>query len=117
MTPFDHSDRLRRFSEAMAMLTMLGMLLIAIAMVLVFLIPDWTRNLLLARLGQAGHDLRAAGEFEQFAMDVEQAVFGSLHQQQPFGQSTAAGAPLWGIGPTTFATQPSQVATQPSQVM
>ena len=30
-------------------------------------------------------------------------------QQQPFGQSTAAGAPLWGIGPTTFATQPSHV--------
>jgi len=57
MTPFDHSDRLRRFSKAMAMLTTLGMLLIAVAMVLVFLIPDWTRNLLLARLGQAGHDL------------------------------------------------------------
>ena len=57
MTPFNHSDRLRRLSKAMAMLTTLGMLLIAIAMVLVFLIPDWTRNLLLARLGQAGHDL------------------------------------------------------------
>jgi hypothetical protein len=57
MTPFDHSDRLRRFSKAMAMLTTLGMLLIAVAMILVFLIPDWTRNLLLARLGQAGHEL------------------------------------------------------------
>ena len=57
MTAFDHSDRLRRFSKAMAMLTTLGMLLIAVAMILVFLIPDWTRNLLLARLGQAGHDL------------------------------------------------------------
>jgi hypothetical protein len=57
MTSFDHSDRLRRFSKAMAMLTTLGMLLIAIAMIAVFLIPDWTRNLLLARLGQAGHDL------------------------------------------------------------
>jgi hypothetical protein len=41
----------------MAMLTTLGMLLIAAAMIAVFLIPDWTRNLLLARLGQAGHDL------------------------------------------------------------
>ena len=50
MTPFHHSDRLRRLSKVMAMLTTLGMLLIAIAMVLVFLIPDWTRNLLLARL-------------------------------------------------------------------
>ena len=57
MTSFNHSDRLRRFSKAMAMLTTLGMLLIAVAMILVFLIPDWTRNLLLARLGQAGHDL------------------------------------------------------------
>jgi hypothetical protein len=57
MTPFNHSDRLRRLSKAMAMLTTLGMLLIAIAMIAVFLVPDWTRNLLLARLGQAGHDL------------------------------------------------------------
>ena len=54
MTSFDHSNRLQRFSKAMAMLTTLGMLLIAVLMVLVFLIPDWTRNL---RLGQAGHDL------------------------------------------------------------
>ena len=57
MTPFNHSDRLRRLSKAMAMLTTLGMLLIAIAVIAVFLVPDWTRNLLLARLGQAGHDL------------------------------------------------------------
>jgi hypothetical protein len=57
MTSFNHSDRLERLSKAMAMLTTLGILLIAVAMVLVFLIPDWTRNLLLARLGQAGHDL------------------------------------------------------------
>jgi hypothetical protein len=57
MTSFNHSDRLRRLSKAMAMLTTLGMLLIAVAMIAVFLVPDWTRNLLLARLGQAGHDL------------------------------------------------------------
>ena len=62
MTPFNHSDRLRRFSKAMAMLTTLGMLLIAIAMIAVFLVPDWTRNLLLARLGQAGHDLSLSPE-------------------------------------------------------
>jgi hypothetical protein len=53
----NHSDRLQRFSKTMAMLTTLGILLIAVAMILVFLIPDWTRNLLLARLGRAGHDL------------------------------------------------------------
>ena len=57
MTAFDQPDRLRRFSKAMAMLTTLGMLLIAAAMIAVFLIPDWTRNLLLARLGQAGQGL------------------------------------------------------------
>jgi hypothetical protein len=56
MTSFNHSDRLRRFSKAMAMLTTLGIVLIAVAMILIFLIPDWTRNLL-ARLGPAGHDL------------------------------------------------------------
>jgi hypothetical protein len=33
------------------------MLSIAAAMIAVFLIPDWTRNLLLARLGQAGQGL------------------------------------------------------------
>ena len=37
-------------------------------------------------------------------------------QQQPFGQSTAAGAPLWGIGPTTFATQPSHVMADDGNV-
>jgi hypothetical protein len=57
MTAFDQPDRLRRFSKAMAMLTTLGMLSIAAAMIAVFLIPDWTRNLLLARLGQAGQGL------------------------------------------------------------
>ena len=39
------------------MLTTLGMVLIAAAMIAVFFIPDWTRNLLLARLGQAGQGL------------------------------------------------------------
>jgi hypothetical protein len=57
MPPFTHSDRLRRFSKTMAMLTTFGIFLIGVAMVLAFLIPEWTRNLLLARLGQAGHNL------------------------------------------------------------
>lgn len=57
MIVLGHPDRLRRFSKAMAMLTTLGILLIAAAMIAVFLIPDWTRNLLLARLGQAGQGL------------------------------------------------------------
>ena len=57
MAAFDHRTRLRRFSKAMAALTTLGMVLIAAAMITVFFIPDWTRNLLLARLGQAGQGL------------------------------------------------------------
>ncbi|MGJ4947422.1 DUF2975 domain-containing protein [Bradyrhizobium sp. HKCCYLS20291] len=54
----DHSYRLRRFSRAMAQLTGLGILLISVAMVLVFVIPEWTRSLLLARLGMAGVGLQ-----------------------------------------------------------
>ena len=44
-----------------------------------------------------------------FAGQVQIQQPSQFQQQQPFGQSTAAGAPLWGIGPTTFATQPSHV--------
>lgn len=57
MTAFAHSDRLRRFSKAMVIVTSIGMALIAGLMIMVFLVPDWTRNLLLARLGEAGRDL------------------------------------------------------------
>ena len=49
--------RLRRFSKTMARVTTLGMLLIAAAVSLVFLIPDWTQNVLLAKLGQTGAGL------------------------------------------------------------
>jgi DUF2975 family protein len=57
MTAFSDSDRLRRFSNAMMIVTAVGMAVIVIAMCLVFVVPEWTRNLLLARLGEAGHDL------------------------------------------------------------
>lgn len=50
--------RLQRFSRTMAKVTTSGIVTIAALMVLVFLIPDWTRNFLLAKLGQAGADLR-----------------------------------------------------------
>lgn len=62
MSVFVHSHRLQRFSRVMAVLTTLGIGVIALAMVLVFLIPDWTRNLLLARLGEAGRDLSLSPE-------------------------------------------------------
>lgn len=57
MTAFAHSDRLRRFSNAMVIITSLGMALTAGLMIMVFFVPDWLRNLLLARLGEAGRDL------------------------------------------------------------
>lgn len=57
MTAFANSSRLRRFSNAMVIVTSIGMVLIAVAMILAFVIPDWTRNLLMARLGEAGRNL------------------------------------------------------------
>ena len=65
MTAIANSDRLRRFSSAMVIVTSLGIALIAGlmilmfsgAMVLVFLLPDWTHNLLLPQPGNSGVNL------------------------------------------------------------
>jgi len=46
--------RLARLSQAMMWVTTVGIGLIVVLTVLGFLIPDWTRNALLARLGQVG---------------------------------------------------------------
>ncbi len=54
----DQSHRLRRFSRSMARVTGVGILLISVAMILIFIIPGWTRSLLLARLGEAGANLQ-----------------------------------------------------------
>ncbi|WP_315811021.1 DUF2975 domain-containing protein [Bradyrhizobium sp. SZCCHNR2028] len=54
----DQSRRLRHFSRVMAWITGLGIVLIAAATCLVFMIPEWTRGLLLARLGTAGAELQ-----------------------------------------------------------
>jgi hypothetical protein len=51
------SDRLARFSRAMALVTSIGIALVLVAMVLAFVIPEWTRNLALARVGQPGEPL------------------------------------------------------------
>lgn len=53
----DDWTRLRRLCRVMQTVTTVGICLIALAVTLAFIIPDWTRNLLLARLGQAGADL------------------------------------------------------------
>jgi hypothetical protein len=48
------TERLTRMSRAMEWVTAAGMVLIVAGMVLVAIIPDWSRNLLLARLGETG---------------------------------------------------------------
>ncbi|MCK9918903.1 DUF2975 domain-containing protein [Microbacteriaceae bacterium K1510] len=52
-----NADKLVRLSQAMAWLTTAGIVSISAAMIAVFLIPTWTRNLLLARLGDIGASL------------------------------------------------------------
>lgn len=49
--------RLSRFSRAMAVVTTAGIVIVIVLMLAALAIPDWTRNLLLARLGQAGQTL------------------------------------------------------------
>jgi len=49
--------RLARLSQAMMWVTTIGIGLIVVLTVLGFAIPDWTRNALLARLGQVGSAL------------------------------------------------------------
>jgi hypothetical protein len=51
------AGRLARLSQAMMWVTTIGIGLIVVLTALGFLIPDWTRNALLARLGQAGSAL------------------------------------------------------------
>jgi Protein of unknown function (DUF2975) len=53
----DSTNRLRRLCMIMKAITTVGIGMIALAMIAVFFIPDWTRNFLLAHLGQAGTDL------------------------------------------------------------
>lgn len=52
-----HTEKLVRLSRTMAWLTTAGIVLIVVLMAFVFIIPSWTRNLLLARLGEIGATL------------------------------------------------------------
>jgi hypothetical protein len=47
-------ERLTRLSRVMEMVTLVGIVLIGGLTALVFVIPEWTRNFVLAKLGQAG---------------------------------------------------------------
>ena len=50
-------DRLSRLARVMEVTTTIGIVLITVLIVVAFFIPDWTRNIALARLGQAGAHL------------------------------------------------------------
>jgi Protein of unknown function (DUF2975) len=89
MTAIANSDRLRRFSNAMVILTSLGIALIAGLMILVFsgvmvlafFIPDWTHNLVLALPGNACGNLtltpgRVAAAAAMIAIPVGVLLFG-----------------------------------------
>jgi len=56
-TQFETITRLKRLAWIMARATTAGIAVVVILSVAGLLIPDWTRNLLLAKLGLAGVDL------------------------------------------------------------
>jgi hypothetical protein len=53
-------DRLKRMARIMSMVTIIGIGAVVILTILGLLITDWTRNLLLAKLGLAGAELPVA---------------------------------------------------------
>lgn len=65
--------RLARLSRRMAWVTTVGIVLIVVLMGLAFAIPDWSRNLLLNRLGATGAKL-PLGPAEQAALAAIYAV-------------------------------------------
>ncbi|MDC7786752.1 DUF2975 domain-containing protein [Rhodoplanes sp. TEM] len=65
--------RLARLSRRMAWVTTVGIVLIIVLMGLAFAIPDWSRNLLLNRLGATGAKL-PLGPAEQAALAAIYAV-------------------------------------------
>jgi hypothetical protein len=89
MTAFANSDRLRRFSNAMVIVTSIGIALIAALMItvffgsviVVFFMPDWTFNLPLVRLVTAGGTItltpaRVAAAAAIIAIPVGVLLFG-----------------------------------------
>jgi len=55
-------ERLTRLSRVMEVVTLVGMVLIGTLTALIFIIPEWTRNLVLAKLGEAGATLPITAE-------------------------------------------------------
>ena len=71
-------ERLSRFSRAMAAVTTAGIVLIVVLTVAALMIPDWTRNLLLARLGQAGQSLPLTSQGQVAAVAIIAVPLGLL---------------------------------------
>ena len=65
--------RLTRLSRTMEIVTVLGIVVIVGSMALAVVIPDWTRNILLAKLGQFGTTL-ALSPSSQLAVAAVMAV-------------------------------------------
>src|SRR5215510_7845442 len=89
MTAFAPSDRLRRFSNAMVIVSSIGVVLIAALvtvvffgnLILMFFMPEWTFDLPMARLGMAGGNLaltpgRIAAATAIIAIPVGVLLFG-----------------------------------------
>jgi hypothetical protein len=76
------ADKLVRISRAMTWITTVGMGLIVVLMVAGAFIPSWTRNLLLARLGETGAKLPVT--------PVEQALAGLII-------AVPVGVLVWGL--------------------
>lgn len=81
--------RLTRLSRVMEIVTSIGITLVAILTVAALLIPDWTRNIALAKLGQAGVALpttplgRAAAGFA-LAIPVGVMIYGLFAARRMF---------------------------------
>jgi len=88
------SERLARLARAMIWVTTIGIALIVVLRALAFVIPDWTRNLLLARLGQTGAalPLTPSGQFAAgaiVAVPVAVMVWGLWHVRALFREFAA----------------------------
>ena len=83
--------RLSRLARTMQVVTTVGIVLFVVLMTLCFVIPDWTRNLLLARLGHVGAQLPVTPEARAVAaavllLPVGLMIYGLLAVRALFGE-------------------------------
>jgi DUF2975 family protein len=88
------STRLLRLSRAMVWLASIGIVLVIVLTILALVLSDWTRNLLLARLGQSGSSLALTLDARLIAgaivaVPVGVMVFGLWHVRAMFREFAA----------------------------